>query len=121
MAAHAERAGPDHPGQLPGRSWLAILKRTVNEFQQDHLGDWAAALTYYGVMSLFPMLIALVSVLGLFGSASSVTNLVNSLDEVGLGGLAKGIEQPLNQIVNNRGSAGILFVVGLATALWSAS
>src|SRR5256885_5643334 len=99
----------------------AILKRTVKEFQDDNLTDWAAALTYYGVMSLFPMLIALVSVLGLFGSASSVTNLVNSLDEVGLGGLAKGIQQPLNQIVNNRGSAGILFVVGLATALWSAS
>src|SRR5437868_14063354 len=103
-----------------GSTW-AILKRTVKEFQDDNLTDWAAALTYYGVMSLFPMLIALVSVLGLFGSARSVTNLVHSPDEVGLGGLAKGIEQPFNQIVNTRASAGILFVVGLGTAVWSAS
>ncbi|MFL5884374.1 MAG: YihY/virulence factor BrkB family protein, partial [Thermoleophilaceae bacterium] len=102
-------------------SWWAILKRTVKEFQDDNLTDWAAALTYYGVMSLFPMLIALVSILGLFGSERSVTSFVNSLDEVGLGGVAKGIEQPLTQIVNNPGSAGVLFVVGLATALWSAS
>src|SRR3954447_19654768 len=99
----------------------AILKRTVKEFQDDNLTDWAAALTYYGVMSLFPMLIALVSVLGLVGSASSVTSLVNSLNEVGLGGVADGIQKPLNEIVMQRGSAGVLFVVGLATALWSAS
>src|SRR5436853_4457047 len=121
MAAHAERAGPDHPGQLPGRSWLAILKRTVNEFQQDHLGDWAAALTYYGVMSLFPMLIALVAVLGLFGSASSVTSLINSLNSVGLSSIAKSIEQPLDNVVNMRGGAGALFGVGVVLALWSAS
>src|SRR3954447_20326664 len=99
----------------------AILKRTVKEFQDDNLTDWAAALTYYGVMSLFPMLIALVSVLGLLGSASSVTSLVNSLNEVGLGGVADGIQKPLDEIVMQRGSAGVLFVVGLATALWSAS
>src|SRR5947199_10206474 len=121
MAAHAERAGPDHPGQLPGRSWLAILKRTVNEFQQDHLGDWAAALTYYGVMSLFPMLIALVAVLGLFGSASSVTSLINSLNSVGLGGIARSITTPLNDVVQHRSSAGVLLVVGIVVALWSAS
>src|SRR3954470_12922765 len=112
---------PDHPAELEARSWWAILKRTVKEFRDDNLTDWAAALTYYGIMSLFPMLIALVSLLGLFGSASSITSLVNSLNDVGLGGLASGIQKPLNEIVNNRGSAGILFVVGLATALWSAS
>src|SRR4051795_7446195 len=112
---------PADPTDLPRRSWWQILKRTVKEFQDDNLTDWAAALTYYGVMSLFPMLIALVSVLGLVGSASSVTSLVNSLNEVGLGGVADGIQKPLDEIVMQRGSAGVLFVVGLATALWSAS
>jgi membrane protein len=122
MATTRQRdESPDHPAELEGRSWWAILKRTVKEFQNDNLTDWAAALTYYGVMSIFPMLIALVSVLGLFGSASSVTSLIDSLNAVGLGSIAKSISQPLNDVVAHRSSAGILFVVGIATALWSAS
>jgi membrane protein len=122
MATTRERSdSPDHPGELEGRSWWAVVKRTFREFQDDNLTDWAAALTYYGVMSLFPMLIALVAVLGLFGSASSVTSLIDSLNTVGLGSIAKSISQPLNDVVAHRNSAGVLFVVGIATALWSAS
>src|SRR2546421_3654617 len=117
----ASNGAPDHPGELEGRSWWAILKRTVREFRDDNLTDWAAALTYYGVMALFPMLIALVSVLGLFGSESSVTSLINSLNAVGLGSIARSITTPLNDVVQHRSSAGILFVVGIAVALWSAS
>jgi membrane protein len=121
MGAETKERTVESPAELEGRSWWAIAKRTVGEFRDDNMTDWAAALTYYGIMSLFPMLIALVSLLGLVGSQSSVTSLVSSLNQVGLGGIAKGIQQPLNEIVNNRGSAGVLFVVGLATALWSAS
>jgi membrane protein len=121
MAARGERAGPDHPLELGHRSWLAILKRTVKEFQEDNLSDWAAALTYYGVMSLFPMLIALVAVLGLFGSGSSVTSLINSFNSVGLSSIARAINQPLTNVVNQRGGAGALFGVGIVLALWSAS
>jgi membrane protein len=101
--------------------WWAILKRTVKEFRQDNLTDWAAALTYYGVLALFPMLIALVSVLGLVGSENSVTTLINSLNSVGLSSIAKSIEKPLTDVVTHRSTAGVLFVVGLAIALWSAS
>src|SRR5436190_4035068 len=106
---------------MAGRSWWGIVKRTYEEFQDDHLTDWAAALTYYGVMALFPMLIALVSVLGLFGSAGSVTSLINSLNAVGLGSIARSITTPLNDVVQHRSSAGVLFVVGIVVALWSAS
>ena len=106
---------------MAGRSWWGIVKRTYEEFQDDHLTDWAAALTYYGVLSLFPMLIALVSVLGLFGSAGSVTSLINSLNAVGLGGIARSITTPLNDVVQHRSSAGVLLVVGIVVALWSAS
>src|SRR3989440_11167514 len=120
-ATEASNGTPDHPGELEGRSWWAIVKRTVKEFQGDNLTDWAAALTYYGVMSLFPMLIALVAVLGLFGSESSVTSLINSLNAVGLSSIASSITKPLNDVVQHRSSAGILFVVGIAVALWSAS
>src|SRR4051795_10114313 len=104
---------PDVPSALSGRSWFAILKRTVREFQDDNLTDWAAALTYYSVLSLFPMLIALVSVLGLVGSAHSVTSLIDSLNSVGLSSIAKSIQEPLNEVVANRHTAGILFVVAL--------
>src|SRR3954469_19570465 len=114
-------AAPDDPTDLPRRSWVKIVKRTVREFQDDNLTDWAASLTYYGVMALFPMLIALVSVLGLFGSEGSVTSLINSLNAVGLGGIARSITTPLNDVVQHRSSAGVLLVVGIVVALWSAS
>src|SRR5436305_12435198 len=113
MGDNGGTRGPDHPAELEGRSWWAVLKRTGKEFQDDDLTDWAAALTYYGVMSLFPMLIALVSVLGLFGSESSVTSLINSLNAVGLGSIARSITTPLNDVVQHRSSAGVLFVVGI--------
>jgi hypothetical protein len=35
--------------------WSAVLKRTVKEFREDNVTDWAAALTYYGVLSIFPV------------------------------------------------------------------
>src|SRR5688572_28068629 len=50
------------------------LKRTVNEFREDNMTDWAAALTYYGLLSLFPALIALVSLVGLFGDPRAITD-----------------------------------------------
>src|SRR3954452_16055510 len=112
-----EAAAVDHPADLGRRSWWAILKRTVKEFQDDNLTDWAAALTYYGVMSLFPMLVALVAVLGLFGSADSVTKMIGSLNEAGLGRIARALNEPLGDVVRNRSGAGILFVLGLAIAL----
>src|SRR5436190_22627891 len=119
MGGAARNDGPDHTGELGGSSWWAILKRTVKEFRDDNLTDWAAALTYYGVMSLFPMLIALVAVLGLVGSESSVTSLIDSLNAVGLSSIANAIKEPLNNVVQNRGGAGALCGVGIALALWS--
>src|SRR5215217_4459099 len=96
-------AAPAGPTDLPKRSWKAILKRTVKEFQDDNLTDWAAALTYYGVLSLFPMLIALVAVLGLVGQQSSITTLLDSFREAGLGNVASNIEKPLMGVVESKG------------------
>jgi membrane protein len=114
-------AAPDDPTDLPGRSWWQILKRTVKEFQEDNLTDWAAALTYYGLMSLFPMLVALVAVLGVVGQESSIETLLNSFSEAGLGSVADAIEEPLLGVVNSKAGAGALLSVGLVAALWSAS
>jgi membrane protein len=112
---------PDSPTDLPGRSWKEIVKRTVKEFQEDNLTDWAAALTYYGVMSLFPMLLVLVALLGLIGQESTIATATESLRSAGLADVAKNVQGPLDEIVRHKGGAGALVGFGLLGALWSAS
>jgi membrane protein len=98
------------------------LKRTALEFSEDNMPDWAAALTYYGLLSLFPALIALVSVLGLFGDPETTTRqLTDIVTQIGPSSAADTFSGPIESVTSNRGAAGTLFVVGLATALWSAS
>jgi membrane protein len=109
------------PTDLSSRSWRAVGKRTFKEFQEDNLTDWAAALTYYGVMSLFPMLVALVAVLGIFGQASSVNTLLDSFRQAGLSGVADNIQKPLDGVIQAKGGAGALLGFGLLLSLWSAS
>ncbi|HKP89297.1 MAG TPA: YihY/virulence factor BrkB family protein [Thermoleophilaceae bacterium] len=98
-----------------------MLKRTVSEFQSDNLSDWAAALTYYSVLALFPMLIVLVALLGIVGQDQTVTTLIGSLQEAGLGKVAKSIRDPLQQVIDHKGGAGALLGFGLLVSLWSAS
>ena len=77
----ASRRTPDSPTEVPPSGWLASLKRTAKEFQEDNLTDWAAALTYYAVLALFPALLVLVALLGLVGQYPQTTNAL--LDIVG--------------------------------------
>jgi membrane protein len=101
---------------------LATLRRVIARFRDDNMTDWAAALTYYGLLSLFPMLIALVSVVGLFGNPQGTTRTVTDIvTRIGPESGADTFAGPIKSITSNRGSAGVLFVLGLATALWSAS
>ena len=100
----------------------ATLKRTASEFQEDNLTDWAAALTYYGLLALFPALIAMVSLIGLVGDAQSTTSsLTEIITEIGPASAAETFSGPIESIASNQGTAGIAFVLGLAVALWSAS
>jgi len=101
---------------------VPTLKRTVLEFREDNMTDWAASLTYYGLLALFPALIALVSVLGIFGDPVTTTRkLTDIVTSMGPRTAAQTFEGPIRSITSSRGTAGILFVAGLATALWSAS
>ena len=119
MNARADYA-PTGTDASTGR--FAILKRTVKEFQEDNLSDWAAALTYYGLLSLFPALIALVSILGLFGDPQKTTQTITDMvTQLGPQSAADTFAGPVESITSNRGAAGILFFVGLGLALWSAS
>ncbi len=119
-ARDADGGGPAKPTQLEGGSWWAVLKRTVKEFREDNLTDWAAALTYYGVLAIFPALLALISVLGLLGS-SAIQPLVDNVGKVAPGPAKDIITAALQNLQKSQGAAGIVFIVGLAAALWSAS
>jgi membrane protein len=106
----------------PATGWVVTLKRTVREFQEDNLSDWAAALTYYGLLSLFPALIAMVSLIGIFGDPKTTTqSLTEIITEIGPESAAETFSGPIESIVESRGTAGVAFVLGIAVALWSAS
>ena len=110
------------PTALPRSSWQDTLKRTVLEFKEDKLNHWGAALTYYSVLSLFPALLVLVSLVGLVGNAERVTKvLTDTVSELGPASAASTFQKPIESITSNRGGAGIMFVVSLLGALWAAS
>jgi membrane protein len=103
-------------------SAFATIKRTFTEFSEDNLSDWAAALTYYGILALFPALIALVSLVGLFGDPASTTKtLTQIVTKIGPSSAAQTLSGPIQSITSNQSAAGFALVLGLAAALWSAS
>ncbi len=115
--AQLERRGHEREASL-GQT----LKRTLAEFKEDNLSDWAAALTYYGVLSMFPALIALVSIVGLVGDPASTTRaLTDIVTQIGPASAAETLAGPIQSITSHRSAAGILLIVGIVAALWSAS
>jgi membrane protein len=115
-----EKDAPAGPARLKPRSWGGVLTRTVTESKEDNLTDWAAALTYYGILAIFPALIVLVSVLGLIGS-SATQPLIDNLGTVAPGPAQEIFTSAIQNLQGSRGAAGVFFIVGLAGALWSAS
>jgi YihY family inner membrane protein len=111
---------PERPTQLSGGSWWAALKRTVREFKVDNLKDWAAALTYYGVLSIFPALLVLISLVDLAGQAT-IGTLLDNLGQVAPGSVDQILGAAIKNLQQTQGSAGVVALVGLAAALWSAS
>ncbi|MEU1838485.1 YihY/virulence factor BrkB family protein [Micromonospora chersina] len=113
--------GPDSPTDLPGTGWVATLKRTVREFQDDSLTDWAAALTYYGVLSIFPGMLVLVSVLGLLGTRAT-EGIKDTVDQaVPDESVQKIIESAIDQAGASGGLASLAAIIGVLAAFWSAS
>lgn len=114
------REAPDGPTDLRAPSWGGVLKRTVREFREDNLTDWAATLTYYGVLAIFPAIIALVSVLGLVGH-SATQPLIDNLGKIAPGPARDIFTSAIQNLQRSQGTSGVAFIVGLAGALWSAS
>ncbi|QTE01565.1 YihY/virulence factor BrkB family protein [Streptomyces cyanogenus] len=115
-----ERAAPDTPAKLPKRAWGAVLRGSLKEFKDDELTDRAAALTYYGVLSLFPALLVLVSLLGVTGR-STTDKLLSNLKQLTPGSARDIISRAVEQLQGNAGTGSVVAVVGLVVAVWSAS
>jgi membrane protein len=133
-ADRSERTEPDEdPTQRRGGDFAPTgtkrhtglwptLKRTAQEFQEDNLSDWAASLTYYGLLALFPALIALVSIVGLVGDPSSTTDtLTEIVNKLGPDTASDTFAGPIRQLTESRSTAGLALVLGTLVALWSAS
>jgi membrane protein len=104
---------------LSKRSWWQVLKRTVAGVRRDNLTDWAAALTYYSVMSIFPGLLMVTAVLGLLGPSATQT-LIDNIATVVPGQGKDILVNAIRQLQQSQAS-GVMAIVGLAAALWSAS
>lgn len=115
-----EERAPDRLSQMPKRSWKAVLRGTLKEFKDDELADRAAALTYYGVLALFPALLVLVSLLGIAGE-SATAQVLDNLQKLTPGSARDVITNAVRQLQGNAGIGSLVAVIGLAVAIWSAS
>lgn len=105
-------------GADPKPTTGGTLKRTASEFSEDDLTDWAAALTYYGVLALFPALTALAAIVGIFTTPQQLTD---ALTAVVPQSAAETLNPVIEQIAGSNSTAGFALVLGLAGALWTAS
>ncbi|MFG2768065.1 YihY/virulence factor BrkB family protein [Streptomyces rubiginosohelvolus] len=115
-----EERAPDRPTELPRRSWTAVLRGTLKEFKDDELADRAAALTYYGVLALFPALLVLVSLLGIAGEAAT-RQVLENIQKLAPGSARDVISDAVEQLQGNAGVGSFMAIAGLAVAVWSAS
>ena len=112
--------GPQRPSELGWRSWLSVIRRTIVEFINDDLNDRAAALTYFGILSIFPGLLVLVAGVGLFGS-STTDDVVRNLEDLAPGPAREIIASGVENLQNNDRTAGVVAIIGFAIAFWSAT
>jgi membrane protein len=120
-AARQEARKPDKPTDLKGQSWKYGLRRALKEFSDDQCTDLAAALTYYAVLSLFPAVLAMVSLVGIVGQGPRATDaLLKIVADIGNPDVVNAVRGPMQSVSRSTG-AGFALILGLATALWSAS
>ncbi|AVV47017.1 YihY/virulence factor BrkB family protein [Streptomyces sp. ID05-04B] len=115
-----EERAPDSPTDLPRHSWKAVLKGTLKEFRKDELTDRAAALTYYGILALFPALLALVSLLGIIGQ-SATQQVLDNIQKLAPGPAQDILRDAVRQMQGGSGLGSVMAIVGLVLAVWSAS
>lgn len=113
-------AKPDSLGEIEKRSWKYVFKKTIREFSDDQCTDIAAALTYFAVLSLFPALIAVFSILGVMGQGESAAQEITQIMQSFAPEAADALEGPLQDIASSPG-AGFALISGIVLAIWAAS
>ena len=116
----ASKNAPEGLIDLSASSWKEALKRSRVAFKEDKLTDWAAALTYYGILAIFPALLVIVSVLGMIGD-SATNGLLDNLQEVAPGPAQEILENAIKNLEGSQGASGVAFVIGLGAAVWASS
>ncbi|RWZ83749.1 YihY/virulence factor BrkB family protein [Glutamicibacter sp. HZAU] len=112
---------PESPPDMHAQSWKYAAKRSISEFSRKKCTDMAASLTYFAMLSLFPALLAVVSLLGVAGQAENMTrNILSLLGELASLEVVETLRQPIEQLASAP-SAGLALFAGLLGALWSAS
>lgn len=111
---------PQSSTDIPRAGWVAVLKRAMGQFKHDDVTDRAAALTYFGVLAIFPAMLVLVSVMGLLGR-STTQKVLNNVGKAAPGGVNSFLHAVISQVQGRAGAASAAAVIGLLIALWSAS
>jgi membrane protein len=113
---------PTRLRQLRWSTWRGVLFRAVREFVEDNCGDWAAALTYYSVLAIFPSAIVVVALLRLFADGEEAFDtLLGIAREVLPGSVVDNVDDPLKAVVNQESAGKVLLSFGVIGAVWSAS
>ncbi|MFJ4654467.1 YihY/virulence factor BrkB family protein [Nocardia sp. NPDC088792] len=97
-----------------------MLRGTVRQFKDKKLTDWAAALTYYSMLSIFPGIIVLTSVLGLL-PPSATQSLISTIGDMGPGSGTAFLVDAIKALQGTRSLAGPLAILGVIFALLAAS
>lgn len=114
-------AKPDSPGDLDGRSWKYVARKTLREFSADNCTDLGAALTYYAILAVFPAMVALLSIMGLFSDPQqTVDTVMGILRPLVSDSVLEPVQGVLEGLATS-GAAGFGLVIGLLLALFSAS
>ena len=116
------RRRPEGPPHARKGSMLQTAKRTLTEFKEDNLSDAAASLTYRAVLAIFPALVAMIALVSLVTDPQVVTRQLTTLvTSIGPPSAAQTFREPISSLANGSSATGILLVVGVAAALWTAS
>jgi membrane protein len=112
----------ERPQDIPPKGWLDIAKRVRTEVKQDQVPLLAAGVAFYGLLSLFPAIIAMVSIYGLVASPETVRRQIESLTKMLSSQTSSLLTEQIQQITGGAGGAlSVALVLGILTALWSAS
>ena len=115
-----DRQPPASPTEIPASGWRATLRRTWQQFRHDNVTDRAAALTYFGVLALFPGLLALISVLGFLGKGAS-NSFLRNVDQLAPGAVKSFLNTAIEHVQGRVGTASAAAIIGILLAVWSAS